>query len=70
MPLATFLESHDFTGKTIIPFSTHEGSGLGSSVSDIKKMCPGADVKPGTAIRGSRAGSCDNEVKAIVKMIQ
>jgi len=67
MPVFTFLENHDFTGKTIIPFSTHEGSGLGSSVSDIKKLCPTANVKPGIAIRGSNASKCDSEVQRIVE---
>ena len=40
MPMAvfTFLEHYDFSGKKIMPFCTHEGSGLGSSVSDIKKL--------------------------------
>lgn len=48
MPMAvfTFLESYDFTGKTIAPFCTHEGSGLGSSERDIKKLCPNANVLP------------------------
>lgn len=55
MPMAvfTFLEHFDFTGKTIRPFCTHEGSGLGSSVQDIRKLCPGANVEAGLAIHGS-----------------
>ena len=69
MPLWTFLENHDFTGKKIVPFSTHEGSGLGSSVSDLKKICKGAMVTEGTAIRGSRAEGCDAEVSKIVANI-
>ncbi|MCC8143565.1 MAG: flavodoxin family protein [Tannerellaceae bacterium] len=46
MPMAvcTFLESYDFNGKIIIPFCTHEGSGLGGSVQDIQKLCPEATV--------------------------
>lgn len=40
MAVFTFLESYDFSGKTIIPFCTHEGSGLGNSERDIKKACP------------------------------
>lgn len=54
MPMAvfTFLEHFDFTGKTIKPFCTHEGSGMGSSVSDIKNMCPSAKVDKGLAIHG------------------
>lgn len=54
MPMAvfTFLEHFDFSGKTIKPFCTHEGSGMGSSVSDIKKLCPTAKVEKGLAIQG------------------
>ena len=46
MPQAmfTFLEEYDFTGKTIIPFATHGGYGVGSSVEDIQKLCPDANV--------------------------
>lgn len=46
MPQAmfTFLEEYDFSGKTIIPFATHGGYGVGSSVEDIQKLCPDANV--------------------------
>lgn len=40
-----FLDKFNLSGKTIMPFCTHEGSGMGSSESDIKKLCPNADVK-------------------------
>lgn len=53
MPVWTFLESHDFKGKTILPLCTHEGSGMGSSERDIKKLCPDAKVVKGLAIQGS-----------------
>ena len=50
----TALEGLDFSGKTIRVISTHEGSGLGSMVSDVKKMCKGANVDTkGLAIIGS-----------------
>lgn len=54
MPMAvfTFLEHFDFSGKTIKPFCTHEGSGLGSSLNDIKKPCPAAKIEKGLAIHG------------------
>ncbi len=54
MPMAvfTFLEHFDFSKKTIKPFCTHEGSGLGSSISDIKRLCPLAKVEKGLAIQG------------------
>lgn len=55
MPMCvfTFLEAFDFTGKTILPFCTHEGSGLGRSEADIRRLCPGAKVGRGLAIHGS-----------------
>lgn len=54
MPMAvfTFLEGYDFSGKTILPFCTHEGSGMGRSESDIRKLCPNARVLNGLPIRG------------------
>ena len=54
---ATFLERYDFTGKTILPLCTNEGSGMGSSEGDIKKYAKGAEVKSGLAITGSQAES-------------
>ncbi len=65
MPMAvcTFLESCDFSGKTIAPFCTHEGSGMGRSEADIKRLCPGAKVLLGLAIRGGSAGEADNDVE-------
>jgi flavodoxin len=55
MPMSvwTFLEQHDFTGKNILPLCTHEGSGMGKSENDIRKLCPGANVLKGLAIKGS-----------------
>lgn len=52
-PVATVLTSYDFSGKMIVPFITHEGSRMGHSVSDIKKLCPNATVLNGISIRGS-----------------
>ena len=64
MPMAvfTFLESYDFSGKTIIPYCTHEGSGMGSSERDIKKLCPNAKVLSGLAIRGGSVTGADKEL--------
>ena len=65
MPMAvfTFLEKFDFSGKTILPLCTNEGSGMGSSESDIKKYAKGATVKSGLAITGSRAADSKKEVQ-------
>lgn len=69
MPMAvyTFLENYDFTGKTIHPFCTHEGSGLSHTVQDIQKAAPGAVVTRGLAIHGSNV---DDAEKAIEKWVQ
>ncbi len=48
----TFFKDHDLSGKTVIPFTTHEGSGLASTVKDVKKAWPKATVKDGFAIYG------------------
>ena len=65
MPMAvfTFLEAFDFSGKTILPLCTNEGSGLSGSERDIKKTCPGAIVKSGLSITGSNAAGSGNKVK-------
>lgn len=61
-PVRTFLSEYDLTGKTIIPFCTHEGSAMGKSVSDIKKLCPNANVLDGLAIRGSKVNDVQKDV--------
>ncbi|MBI4958284.1 MAG: twin-arginine translocation signal domain-containing protein [Desulfovibrio sp.] len=58
----TFLSQYDFAGKTIAPFITHEGSGLGASVEDIKKLCPKANVLESLAVRGKSVKSAQNDV--------
>ena len=65
MPMAvyTFLEHYDFTGKTIHPFCTHEGSGLSHTEADIRKAAKGATVAKGLAICGSDV----NDAKAKLK---
>ncbi len=69
MPVFTFLEHFDFSGKTICPFCTHEGSGLGRSVGDIQKLCPEAEVKKGLAIHGADAVDAEEEIKAWLKSV-
>jgi flavodoxin len=59
----TFLESYDFSGKTIIPFCTHDSSGIGNSERGIKKLCPKATVLPSKAIRGSSVANAGNELQ-------
>ena len=51
----TFMEGHDFAGKTVVPFNTHEGSGQSHSQRDIEKTLPDAAVLQGLAVRGATA---------------
>ena len=66
MPMAvrTFLEAHDLTGKTVLPFCTHEGSGLGSSELDLRRLCPGARILGGLAIRGGGVAQAQPAIAA------
>ncbi len=52
-PVISFLTRHDFTGKTVIPFCTHGGGGLGEIAERIAEACPGAAMRPGLAAEGS-----------------
>ena len=65
MPMVVFifLESYDFSGKIIIPFCTHEGSGLGSSEKDIAKLCPKAILFSVLAIQGSYVNASRQDVE-------
>jgi flavodoxin len=71
MPMAvfTFLDSYDFSGKTIVPYCTHEGSGMGSSERDIKKLCPNAKVLSGLAIKGGTVGRADKDLANWLKKL-
>ena len=48
----TFLESYDFTGKTIVLFVTSGGSGFGKTVENLEASCPGATLKEGKILNG------------------
>ena len=67
MPVFTFLGEYDFSGKTILPFCTHEGSGLGYSITDIRKLCPKSTVSEGLAIRG---GDLKNAPDAVSRWLR
>ena len=59
MPVLTFLESYDLSGKKIRPFCTHEGGGMGTAESDILKASPGAVLEMGMVVCGSEVEDCD-----------
>ncbi|MDO4867309.1 MAG: flavodoxin [Clostridia bacterium] len=54
-PVLTFLESYDLSGKKLVPFNTHEGSGQSGTVSEIEASAPGAEMLEGIAIQGKVA---------------
>lgn len=62
----TFMEKHDFAGKTVIPFNTHEGSGQSHSQRDIENALPDATVLQGLAVRGVTA---QNDADATAKAV-
>lgn len=67
MIMYTFFENEDLSGKTLIPFSTHEGSGLSGFDSKLASACPGSEVLQGLAVRGSDAQNDQDKVKEAVR---
>lgn len=63
MPIVSFLEEYDFSGKTILLFCSHGGGGLGRSVSDITKLVPNARVGRGLSIYYSGGSDLDSKIK-------
>ena len=62
MPVATFLEEYDFSGKTIIPFCSHGGGGFGQSITDISKLAPNSRIGEGLSIHYSGGTSLENGI--------
>ncbi len=58
MIMYTVFESNDFSGKKLVPFSTHEGSGLSGFDSKLQSACPNSEVLNGLAVRGN---DCQND---------
>ena len=50
--IATFLESSDFSGKTIVPFATSGGSSMGRTIEELKRICPTARFLSGRVLNG------------------
>lgn len=51
-PMKTFLNQYDLSGKTVIPFNTNAGYGIGSSFETVKELCPNSKVLEGFTIEG------------------
>jgi flavodoxin len=69
-PVMTFLLEHDLEGKTIIPFCTHEGSKMGRSAANIRKLCPKSNVQDGIAIWGSEVKTAQSKVSELFEKIE
>lgn len=67
MPVYTFIEKHNWQGKTVIPFCTHEGSGLSDTESKIKSACKGSTMLKGLAVRGATAQNKQEQARQSVK---
>lgn len=57
---------HDWTGKTVIPFTTHEGSGFGSGLRDLKAAIPAATIRKGLSIQGSKVKTAAAQIEKFV----
>lgn len=62
MPVATFLESYDFAGKTILPFCSHGGGRFGQSLTAIAKLVPDATLLDGLAVSYSGGSGLSDDV--------
>lgn len=51
-PMKSFLKQYDLSGKTIVPFNTNGGYGIGSTFSTVKELCPNSEVVEGFSIKG------------------
>lgn len=70
MALYSFLERFTFPGKTIVPFSTHMGSGLADGPEQIARLCPQARVLEGMAIRGNRAAESQETIEHWLRQLR
>ncbi|MBQ7547649.1 MAG: flavodoxin [Clostridia bacterium] len=67
MILYTVFENNDFSGKKLVPFSTHEGSGLSGFDRKLASACPDAQVLEGFAVRGN---DCQNQQDSVRNTVQ
>ena len=51
-PMKSFLRQYDLSGKTIVPFNTNDGYGIGSSFDTVKELCPKSKIFDGFSIKG------------------
>jgi flavodoxin len=68
-PVATFLSEYDLSGKTIAPFCTHGGGGLGRIAQDIAKLCPQSSILSSFEIYESGTENAQAEVSAWLRKV-
>ena len=59
--IETFLESYNFSGKTVIPFATSGGSGMGKTAEILKAACPGAKIDSGKRLSSRESAASVRE---------
>lgn len=69
MIMTTFTEQLDFSGKTVVPFTTHAMSGLGTTARDYAASCPGATFAEALAVRGEKVDQADRDISAWLQRI-
>lgn len=67
MPVFSLLERLDFTGKKVMALMTHEGSGLGNSERDLRKICKGARFGNGIAVHGADSAKAEKVIAGWAK---
>ncbi|MBF8191901.1 hypothetical protein ITP53_40730 [Nonomuraea sp. K274] len=70
MIMTTFTEGLDLRGKTVVPFTTHAMSGLGTTARDYAATCPGATIAEGLAVRGEEVNDADAAVEAWLQRLR
>ncbi len=68
-PVASFLSSHNWSGKTVVPFCTHGGGGRARMLTDIAKLCPEATILDGFEVYGSGSGNTQAQISAWLRRI-
>ena len=79
-PMKSFLKQYDLSGKTIVPFNTNDGYGIGSSFDTVKELCPNSKILEGFTIKGgvdndgkprlSKDENAKNAERAVKKWLQ
>lgn len=69
MIMSTFAETFDFTGKMVVPFTTHAMSGLGTTARDYAALCPGATIREGLAVQGEQVQEGGPAIEAWLRRI-